>query len=195
MTARNGGRAEAPPVLGTASAWPRVLARYSAAPYVAISARSASVSSRGVSPLTALALCTCRRIVSTTSGLASVVTSPTSAKLETDAITRRMILPDLVLGMSETIQTFLGRAILPISTSMALVTFSAIPSAETPGLSETYISTIRPLMSSITGTAAASARSEEHTSELQSRQYLACRLLLETNTLYRSERQCTHAIT
>src|SRR3712207_6979998 len=29
-----------------------------------------------------------------------------------------------------------------------------------------------------------SARSEEHTSELQSRQYLVCRLLLETNTLH-----------
>src|SRR3712207_7142381 len=30
-----------------------------------------------------------------------------------------------------------------------------------------------------TSTAAASSRSEEHTSELQSRQYLVCRLLLE----------------
>src|SRR3712207_8616620 len=35
-------------------------------------------------------------------------------------------------------------------------------------------------------TAAASGRSEEHTSELQSRQYLVCRLLLEKKkTLYR----------
>ena len=51
---------------------------------------------------------------STISGLASVVTSPTSAKLEIDAMTRRMILPDLVFGMSATIQTFFGRAILPI---------------------------------------------------------------------------------
>src|SRR3712207_8663049 len=33
--------------------------------------------------------------------------------------------------------------------------------------------------------AAELARSEEHTSELQSRQYLACRLLLETTTFYR----------
>src|SRR3712207_8011353 len=31
-----------------------------------------------------------------------------------------------------------------------------------------------------------SARSEEHTSELQSRQYLVCRLLLEKNTSWRS---------
>src|SRR3712207_8245042 len=30
-------------------------------------------------------------------------------------------------------------------------------------------------------------RSEEHTSELQSRQYLACRLLLETNTIYKNK--------
>src|SRR3712207_6918524 len=33
--------------------------------------------------------------------------------------------------------------------------------------------------SSPTGSASASVRSEEHTSELQSRQYLVCRLLLE----------------
>src|SRR3712207_6870067 len=31
----------------------------------------------------------------------------------------------------------------------------------------------------------AAQRSEEHTSELQSRQYLVCRLLLETNTTHR----------
>ena len=59
------------------------------------------------------------RICSTISGLASVVTSPTSAKLEIAAITRRMILPDRVLGMSGTIQTCFGRAILPISVSIA----------------------------------------------------------------------------
>jgi hypothetical protein len=51
---------------------------------------------------------------------------PTSAKLETDAITRRMIFPDLVFGMSGTIHTFLGRAILPISVSIALPTLSFI---------------------------------------------------------------------
>src|SRR5258707_4233802 len=32
-------------------------------------------------------------------------------------------------------------------------------------------------------------RSEEHTSELQSRQYLVCRLLLEKNNIPRTERQ------
>src|SRR3712207_8826934 len=32
--------------------------------------------------------------------------------------------------------------------------------------------------------ASASTRSEEHTSELQSRQYLVCRLLLENNNLF-----------
>ena len=89
-----------------------------------------------------------------------MVTSPTSAKLETDAITRRMILPDLVLGMSGTIQTFFGRAILPISVSIALLTLAAISSlGAMPGLSETYTSTTRPRMSSMTGTAAASATS------------------------------------
>src|SRR3712207_7599814 len=34
----------------------------------------------------------------------------------------------------------------------------------------------------VAATAAAGSRSEEHTSELQSRQYLVCRLLLEKNT-------------
>src|SRR5947209_9466539 len=33
-------------------------------------------------------------------------------------------------------------------------------------------------------------RSEEHTSELQSRQYLVCRLLLEKKKAHRSDRQC-----
>jgi len=46
----------------------------------------------------------------TISGFASVVVSPTSAKLEIPAITRRMILPERVFGMSSTIQTFFGRA-------------------------------------------------------------------------------------
>ena len=41
------------------------------------------------------------------SGLASVVMSPVSRVLEIAASTRRMILPDRVLGMSGTIQTFL----------------------------------------------------------------------------------------
>src|SRR3712207_7781761 len=34
-------------------------------------------------------------------------------------------------------------------------------------------------------------RSEEHTSELQSRQYLVCRLLLEKKTRTRLDRNCT----
>src|SRR5258707_3926817 len=37
--------------------------------------------------------------------------------------------------------------------------------------------------------AACSSRSEEHTSELQSRQYLVCRLLLEKKKTLRAERQ------
>ena len=62
-----------------------------------------------------LSLWTWWRISSTISGLARVLMSPTSAKLEIAAMTRRMIFPDRVFGMSCTIQTFLGRAILPIS--------------------------------------------------------------------------------
>src|SRR3712207_8954907 len=38
---------------------------------------------------------------------------------------------------------------------------------------------------------ARSRRSEEHTSELQSRQYLVCRLLLEKKTEQGSRRRCT----
>jgi hypothetical protein len=56
---------------------------------------------------------------STTSGFASVVVSPTSAKLEIAAMTLRMIFPERVLGMSGTIQTVFGRAIFPICASIA----------------------------------------------------------------------------
>ena len=52
---------------------------------------------------------------STILGLARVVVSPTSVKLEMPAMTRRMILPERVLGMSGMIHTLAGRAILPIS--------------------------------------------------------------------------------
>ena len=44
-------------------------------------------------------------------------------------MTLRMILPDQVFGISATIHTFLGRAILPISVSIAPRTLSAISSA------------------------------------------------------------------
>ena len=54
------------------------------------------------------------------------MTSPTSAKLEMLAMTRRMILPERVLGMSETIHTFLGLAILPMSFSIIALTFCSI---------------------------------------------------------------------
>src|SRR3712207_8189407 len=44
------------------------------------------------------------------------------------------------------------------------------------------------------GDASGHDRSEEHTSELQSRQYLVCRLLLEKkkNTRYQRENELTH---
>src|SRR3712207_7119831 len=43
------------------------------------------------------------------------------------------------------------------------------------------------IVTSSTSTAAAPRRSEEHTSELQSRQYLVCRLLLEKKKKYQSK--------
>ena len=71
-----------------------------------------------------------------------------------------MIFPERVLGMSETIQTLVGRAILPISTSIALTTFaSSSADGVKPGLREMYISTALPRIASMTGTAAASATS------------------------------------
>src|SRR5260370_27180571 len=107
-------------------------------------------------------------MTSTTSGFASVVVSPTSLKLEIPAMTRRIIFPERVFGMSGTIQTFLGRAILPIAVSIALATFCSMWGPETtPGLTDTYISTARPLSSSITGTAAASAISDPDARRLQ----------------------------
>src|SRR3712207_7586302 len=45
------------------------------------------------------------------------------------------------------------------------------------------------------GTTAALGRSEEHTSELQSRQYLACRLLLEKKWNLSHSGRCPHAST
>src|SRR5258707_11581394 len=45
----------------------------------------------------------------------------------------------------------------------------------------------------VTGELAAQPRSEEHTSELQSRQYLVCRLLLEKNKPTRHENTCQHS--
>src|SRR3712207_8591169 len=44
------------------------------------------------------------------------------------------------------------------------------------------------LAAGLLAAAAVFMRSEEHTSELQSRQYLVCRLLLEKNTMTRGQR-------
>src|SRR5262249_21180970 len=63
--------------------------------------------------------CTILRISSTTSGLARVVTSPIFIVLEIDARTRRIILPERVLGISGTMYTCLGLAIGPMMVSMA----------------------------------------------------------------------------
>ena len=66
-------------------------------------------------------------------------------------MTLRMIFPERVLGMSATIHTCFGRAILPIWVSIALATFSSMSLlGVNPGLSATYISTTRPRSSSIT---------------------------------------------
>src|SRR3712207_7990397 len=50
---------------------------------------------------------------------------------------------------------------------------------EQPRASDEDTSCLRALVSSSAALPAATIRSEEHTSELQSRQYLVCRLLLE----------------
>lgn len=62
-------------------------------------------------------------ITSTISGLASVITSPTSVLLDIALSTRLIIFPERVFGMSGTIQTFLGFAIGPISEVIAFDIF------------------------------------------------------------------------
>ena len=52
-------------------------------------------------------------------GVGKAAYAPTSRLLEMEASTRRMIFPERVLGMSFTIQTLRGLAILPISRMMA----------------------------------------------------------------------------
>src|SRR3712207_8804017 len=51
--------------------------------------------------------------------------------------------------------------------------------AAVPGLADAQFSVLRDQVMTMTMTSCGCARSEEHTSELQSRQYLVCRLLLE----------------
>src|SRR5436190_13276365 len=83
---------------------------------------------------------------STTSGLASVDTSPGSCLLEIAASTRRMILPERVLGMSGTMITWRGLAIAPIwDTTDAEIFFAMSSEGLRPGLSATYRSGTSPL--------------------------------------------------
>ena len=96
-----------------------------------------------------LAVWTCTRISSTTSGFDSVVVSPTSMKFEIDAMTRRMILPERVFGRSLVTHTWAGRAIGPMISAVACFTFastSAVPSY--PGFSETNTSGTLPFRAS-----------------------------------------------
>src|SRR3712207_8634854 len=58
--------------------------------------------------------------------------------------------------------------------AQARIAFETLPPVAVKGKAE-QVAIYRPL-------GPAQARSEEHTSELQSRQYLVCRLLLEKNT-------------
>src|SRR3712207_8578009 len=62
-------------------------------------------------------------------------------------------------------------------------TFAPTRSESLPALGETTAMATAPGVS----TSPASARSEEHTSELQSRQYLVCRLLLEKKKNYTTQ--------
>src|SRR3989441_3675324 len=97
---------------------------------------------------------------STTSGLASVDTSPGSCLLEIAASTRRMILPERVFGMSGTMITCRGLAIAPIwETTDAEIFFAMSSEGLRPGFSATYRSGTLPLIWSATGTTAASTTS------------------------------------
>src|SRR3712207_7876380 len=60
--------------------------------------------------------------------------------------------------------------------------FSMLAAKETPGPLLLF-SNINPEQPGMVGMLAAAGRSEEHTSELQSRQYLVCRLLLEKKNI------------
>src|SRR3712207_8808955 len=77
---------------------------------------------------------------------------------------------------------------LPISASDAsrlssvITEIAASTGAGTPLLSDVVIAP--PPIALVRKRAWPAARSEEHTSELQSRQYLVCRLLLEKKTRY-----------
>src|SRR3712207_8707082 len=71
--------------------------------------------------------------------------------------------------------TTLFRSALASDTKIRLMTASGWPSAPNSGA---YVIAMRLATGSMRA-GQASARSEEHTSELQSRQYLVCRLLLE----------------
>ena len=65
-------------------------------------------------------------IRSTISGFASVVVSPTSAKLETAAITPRMILRERLFGTSSHDLGLFGRAIGRMSFTIVSNTFVAV---------------------------------------------------------------------
>src|SRR5260370_20955641 len=103
---------------------------------------------------------TSSRIWATMSGFARVVMSPVSMLLEMAARTRRMILPERVLGMSGTMWMVLGRAILPIMVSLVETTLSWMGLVVgTPGLRGVETTGRRPLTSSPAVTTAASATS------------------------------------
>src|SRR3712207_6878934 len=69
--------------------------------------------------------------------------------------------------------------IYTLSLHDALPISSSTSATASPACSRWRATTIPPSSSPIRARRRASARSEEHTSELQSRQYLVCRLLLE----------------
>src|SRR3712207_8793012 len=68
-----------------------------------------------------------------------------------------------------------------VVTADRLEGFRLPPAAELAGLVEALRSTLEDPGRKHRSRYVETARSEEHTSELQSRQYLACRLLLEKN--------------
>src|SRR3712207_8303000 len=85
---------------------------------------------------------------------------------------RSTLFPYTTLFRSDRLQHKRYASISTLDPSNALRSYGAVDSGRLFGR-------MQPLTSNREATMPASVRSEEHTSELQSRQYLVCRLLLE----------------
>src|SRR5947209_15773587 len=80
----------------------------------------------------------------------------------------------------------------PGSCLVAPVLRSTEQASTPPMISDTYANSCPPTAAAPASPSAPGARSEEHTSELQSRQYLVCRLLLEKKKEKKTRRTTSH---